>query len=67
MPQILGIVNITADSFSDGGQFLQTEAAVSHASSLISDGADMLDLGAASSNPSAKKRKYDDSMTFWIP
>ncbi|MCR5297918.1 MAG: dihydropteroate synthase [Paludibacteraceae bacterium] len=67
MPQILGIVNITADSFSDGGQFLQTEAAVSHASSLISDGADMLDLGAASSNihssPVSEKeeiRRLDD-------
>ena len=52
-PQILGVVNITADSFSDGGQFLQTEAALGQARKLVRDGAHILDLGAAASNPKA--------------
>jgi dihydropteroate synthase type 2 len=52
-PLLLGILNITADSFSDGGRFLEPEAALAHARKLIADGADALDVGAASSNPSA--------------
>jgi dihydropteroate synthase len=53
-PALLGIVNITQDSFSDGGRFLMPEAALSHARALVADGADALDLGAASSNPNAQ-------------
>jgi dihydropteroate synthase type 2 len=53
-PQILGIVNLTEDSFSDGGRYLAPEAALAHARQLATDGADILDLGAAASNPSAK-------------
>jgi dihydropteroate synthase type 2 len=53
-PKLLGIVNITEDSFSDGGRFLAPDAALTHARNLIGDGADILDLGAASSNPDAK-------------
>lgn len=52
--QILGILNITDDSFSDGGQFLSPEAAVAHARALAADGADIIDIGAASSNPDSK-------------
>ncbi len=51
---ILGIVNITTDSFSDGGQFLKAEAALAHARQLVTDGAAILDLGAAASNPKAE-------------
>lgn len=51
MTGIFGILNITEDSFSDGGRFLEPEAALAHAEKLIEDGADALDLGAASSNP----------------
>lgn len=50
---ILGILNITEDSFSDGGRFLATEAAIAHAKKLIADGAHILDIGAAASNPKA--------------
>lgn len=53
-PKILGIVNITDDSFSDGGRFLAAEDAVAHANRLAADGTDIIDLGAASSNPSSK-------------
>jgi dihydropteroate synthase len=53
-PSLLGIVNITEDSFSDGGRFLAPDAALAHARDLLKTGADILDLGAASSNPEAK-------------
>ena len=53
-PRLLGILNITADSFSDGGKYLQTDAAVAHARQLIGDGAQILDIGAAASNPASQ-------------
>lgn len=53
-PLILAILNITADSFSDGGKYLAPEAALAHARKLMADGADVLDLGAAASNPDAQ-------------
>lgn len=52
-PGIFGIVNITSDSFSDGGRFLAPEAAIAHARKLAAEGADVIDLGPASSNPDA--------------
>jgi dihydropteroate synthase type 2 len=51
---ILGIANVTEDSFSDGGLHLETGAALAHARRLAAAGADIIDLGAAASNPSAK-------------
>jgi dihydropteroate synthase len=48
---IMGIVNVTPDSFSDGGQFLDCAAAVSHAEQLLEDGADILDVGGESTRP----------------
>jgi dihydropteroate synthase type 2 len=51
--KILGILNITADSFSDGGKYLAPEAALAHAQALANDGADIIDIGAASSHPDA--------------
>ena len=53
-PQLFGIVNITEDSFSDGGQFLDPAAALAHAETLIGAGADVLDIGPASSHPDAR-------------
>jgi dihydropteroate synthase len=50
----MGVVNITPDSFSDGGSFLHPEAAVAHALGLLDEGADLLDLGAESTRPGAK-------------
>jgi dihydropteroate synthase len=52
-PLVMGIVNVTPDSFSDGGQFLATSAAVDHALQLAADGADLLDMGGESSRPYA--------------
>ena len=51
MATILGILNITEDSFSDGAKYLEPAAAIAHGRELVADGAEILDLGAASSNP----------------
>jgi dihydropteroate synthase type 2 len=51
--KILGILNITADSFSDGGKYLEPGAAIFHAQAMGQSGADIIDIGAASSNPDA--------------
>jgi dihydropteroate synthase len=52
-PQIVGIVNVTADSFSDGGRFLDPAAAITQARRLAADGAGIVELGAAASNVAA--------------
>jgi dihydropteroate synthase len=52
-PRVMGVVNTTPDSFSDGGRYLGFEAALTHARRLILDGADILDLGAESTRPGA--------------
>ena len=49
----MGVVNVTPDSFSDGGRFLEPAAAIAHAQQLIAEGADLIDLGAESSRPGA--------------
>jgi dihydropteroate synthase len=49
--RVMGVVNLTPDSFSDGGRFLAAEAALEHARQLIADGADVLDVGAESTRP----------------
>jgi dihydropteroate synthase type 2 len=53
-PVLLGIVNVTEDSFSDGGAYLSSDVAIAHARSLAEQGADIIDLGAAASNPRAR-------------
>src|SRR5690348_12193037 len=50
-PLVMGIVNVTPDSFSDGGQFLDPERAIAHARRLQAEGADILDIGAESTRP----------------
>ena len=52
--KILGILNITSDSFSDGGKYLEPHAAIFHARALAQSGADIIDIGAASSHPDAQ-------------
>jgi dihydropteroate synthase type 2 len=53
-PLIFGILNVTPDSFSDGGKFLDPDAAVAHGRTLAAEGADAIDVGAAASNPMAE-------------
>ena len=50
-PLLMGVVNVTPDSFSDGGRFLEPRRAVEHALALLEDGADIIDLGAESTRP----------------
>lgn len=50
---VMGVVNITPNSFSDGGDFLDTQAAIAHALQLLEEGADLLDLGAESTRPNS--------------
>ena len=57
-----GIVNVTRDSFSDGGRFLRPEAALEHARQLLADGADVLDLGAESTHPDAEDVPADEEL-----
>ena len=52
--QVMGVVNVTPDSFSDGGFFLAQEAAVAHGLALLDEGADLLDLGAESTRPGSR-------------
>ncbi len=56
---VMGVVNITPDSFSDGGLFLDSEAAVAHALQLLDEGADLLDLGAESTRPGSRAGSAD--------
>jgi dihydropteroate synthase len=58
---VMGIVNITPDSFSDGGLFLDAEAAVEHGLRLLDEGADLLDLGAESTRPGSRAGNPDGS------
>ena len=66
-PKIMGIVNLTPDSFSDGGQHVGLSVALHHAEQLISQGADMLDLGAESSRPGAPPVSLEDELARLLP
>ncbi len=65
--QIAGILNVTADSFSDGGNYLDTKAAIRQGLSLIAQGADMVDVGAESSNPDGEKRSAAEEIERLAP
>ena len=60
---IMGIVNVTPDSFSDGGQFLDRDQAVAHAGRLLEEGADILDIGGESTRPGARVNAGDSTPT----
>jgi dihydropteroate synthase len=58
----MGVVNVTPDSFSDGGSFLDAEAAIAHACQLVSEGADILDIGGESTRPGAEPVSADEEL-----
>ncbi|KAL6969699.1 nicotinamide N-methyltransferase [Sarracenia purpurea var. burkii] len=64
---VMGILNLTPDSFSDGGKFQSVEAAVSQVRSMISDGADIIDLGAQSTRPMASRVSAEQEMDRLVP
>lgn len=66
-PIIMGIVNVTPDSFSDGGRFRTPDEAVAHALSLIGDGADLLDVGGESTRPGAAEVPVAEEIARVVP
>lgn len=64
---VMGVLNLTPDSFSDGGKFQQLEAAISQAKLLISEGADIIDIGAQSTRPFAKKLSPNEELERLVP
>ncbi len=67
MPALMGIVNVTPDSFSDGGQFFDTSRAVDHALELVGHGADILDIGGESTRPYSDQVAVDEELRRVIP
>jgi dihydropteroate synthase len=63
----MGIVNVTPDSFSDGGRFLRPDAAVAHALALAADGADILDIGGESTRPGAEPVAVEEELRRVLP
>ena len=64
---VMGIVNVTPDSFSDGGKFFLPEVAISHASKLIMQGADIIDIGGESTRPGAEQVSESEELKRVIP
>ncbi|MEQ1517206.1 MAG: dihydropteroate synthase [Usitatibacteraceae bacterium] len=66
-PLVMGIVNVTPDSFSDGGKFLARDAAIAHARKLVEDGADILDIGGESTRPGAAAASLNEELERVLP
>lgn len=67
LPKIMGIVNVTPDSFSDGGKYAASGSAIRHAEKLLKDGADILDIGGESSRPGAPQVSLDVELARVLP
>jgi len=65
--QILGVLNVTRDSFSDGGRYLTPEQAIAHGRRLVADGADIIDIGAEATNPDAEEVPADEEIRRLTP
>ena len=63
----MGVINITPDSFSDGGQFLDSNEAINHALELVREGANIIDLGGESTRPGALRVKIDEEQARVLP
>jgi dihydropteroate synthase len=66
-PLIMGILNVTPDSFSDGGEFFDTDKAIEHAMALANEGADIIDIGGESSRPGADSITVEDELSRVVP
>jgi len=64
---VMGVVNTTPDSFSDGGMYLDADAAVAHGKQLLRDGADLLDVGGEATNPHASPISADEELARVLP
>ncbi|MDE2093174.1 MAG: dihydropteroate synthase, partial [Burkholderiales bacterium] len=66
-PQVMGIVNVTPDSFFDGGRLATTAAAIAHCEQLLADGAQLLDIGGESTRPGSKPVPADEELARVLP
>lgn len=66
-PHVMGILNVTPDSFSDGGHFSQIERAMAHARQMVSDGATLIDIGGESTRPGAPDVNEQEELDRVIP
>ena len=66
-PLLMGVVNVTPDSFSDGGRWADPERAVAHGRALVADGADLLDIGGESTRPGATRPLLADELDRVVP
>jgi dihydropteroate synthase len=66
-PVVMGIVNVTPDSFSDGGRLASTAAALAHCETLVAEGADLLDIGGESTRPGARSPSSDEEQARVLP
>ncbi len=66
-PLVMGILNVTPDSFSDGGKFADLDAALKRAEQMISDGADILDIGGESTRPGSRRIPVDEEIARVVP
>ena len=66
-PRVMGVLNVTPDSFSDGGRFVDRDAALAHARSMLADGADLLDIGGESTRPGAAPTEEADEIARVVP
>lgn len=67
VPKVMGIVNVTPDSFSDGGRFLDSAAAVAHGLELFAEGASIVDVGGESTRPGAAPVEIDEEIRRVVP
>src|SRR4029079_10441909 len=65
--RVMGVVNVTPDSFSDGGEFLDPTAAIAHGRRLAEEGADILDIGGESTRPGAEPVDADEELRRVLP
>jgi dihydropteroate synthase len=66
-PVVMGVVNVTPDSFSDGGQFLDRSKAIDHAKQLVAEGAAILDIGGESTRPGAAEVSVEEELRRVVP
>jgi dihydropteroate synthase len=66
-PRVMGIVNVTPDSFSDGGRFADASSAIAHCERLLREGADILDIGGESTRPGAHTPSSDEELARVLP
>src|SRR5689334_8919756 len=66
-PLVMGVLNVTPDSFSDGGQFASLDAAVAHALAMAAEGADLIDVGGESTRPGSQRVGANEQLGRILP